>query len=834
MGRYVLREEMARDEHATVYGAYDPELDRNVVVRLLKPRSHDAADALLQSVRAMSKLSHESLVPVFDVGAVEDGVYLVLAQVGGISMRTWLQTSSPTWRDVIRRFVPVARALAAAHALGLAHRSVCIDNIVVDGHEVFVTDFDLTSIDRGGDQAAIDQKALREAMRDALADKRAPAWLKAAVEKTWPSLTDLADHVAARLRRRKTMAWASGATVTMIAVVATIVSLPRPKPDRCPDPRPRLAGVWDGRMRTELEAGFKVAAPAIAAGTLTRLVPALDGYAQRWRTTQLETCRATHERRTQQAGLYDRQQACLERRLDAFRSLVTTLTKQPAAMVVARADEAFAALPDIGDCERTEQLMALAPRPTDPALRARIDAAERDLDDVGNMRIRGENKAGLERVSRAVEQARDIGYGPVLARALYLKARYEEDARLDSREATLREMAEVAAAARADTLTALAWIRLLSVLGAGKGRPDEAQALELVAEAAMTRAGATPELRFEFHLAAGGSYLVADNLEVAEKHLNAAQEVASDDRRHALVAQFRAKVTMLKHGPAKAIPLAEDALRVTEKAMGRNHPLVATVLEVLSQAHAVSGNFDAAAAHAQRQLEILEAVFGPIHSEMTSPLRVLAHVAMMRQDHANARDLSKRALAVAQRADSPVQLASAHVALAQALALSDGFDAARPHYEQGLALMEKVHGKDHQSYVRLENDYAAKLVDSGDCEQAAPILEHSIGFFEMKRPELTALPRYLRATCAEKSGKLNDALADYERADADCKKALCEPAIALSTKGALGKLLLETRRDRRRGAELLNDARAGFAAKGMTGHLAETDRIMKALGVGRR
>jgi hypothetical protein len=52
--------------------------------------------------------------------------------------------------------------------------------------------------------------------------------------------------------------------------------------------------------------------------------------------------------------------------------------------------------------------------------------------------------------------------------------------------------------------------------------------------------------------------------------------------------------------------------------------------------------------------------------------------------------------------------------------------------------------------------------------------------------------------------------------------------------GTLGKLLIETGQDRTRGAALLNDARAGFEAKRMAGHLAETDRIMKALGVKRR
>lgn len=355
-----------------------------------------------------------------------------------------------------------------------------------------------------------------------------------------------------------------------------------------------------------------------------------------------------------------------------------------------------------------------------------------------------------------------------------------------------------------------------------------------VAEAAVVRAGSSPDLLYEFHLAAGGVEMVGDNLEAAEKHFTAAHELASDDKRRASALQFRAKLTMLKKGPAVAIPLAEEALRATEKALGPAHPVVADVIDLLAQASVVSGNFDAAEAYARREIAIYETIYGPLHPEMSSGLRVLTYVATMREKHGEARDLARRALRIAEKIGDSTQLASSHVALAQALAMSDGFDAARPHYEQSLALMEKGRGKDHQSYVRIENDFASKLVANGHCDEAAPFLEHSITFFEVKRPELTAMPRQNRAQCAEKAGKKAEAIADLERADADCRKASCEPAIAFSAMASLGKLLVETGRDKARGAALLNEARAGFEGKGMVGYVDETDRLMKALGVKRR
>jgi serine/threonine-protein kinase len=626
----------------------------------------------------------------------------------------------------------------------------------------------------------------------------------------------------------------AGALVAVaIGVGSLYVAFPEQKGNACPDPRPRLAGVWDAQVRGQMEAGFKTAAPAIGESVLARVVPALDGYAEKWRATQIETCKESRVKRTQPAELFDRRQACLDRRLEALRGLVATMSQKPEAVVVTRADDALAALPDIGDCERAEQLMALPPRPTDTAQRARIEAHERELDEVSAMRLRGQMKDGLDRAGKAVETARQVGYAPVLARALLLRAQFEIDARIES-EGTLREMAQVASDARVDQLTALAWIRLMNHLGTGVGKPADGRALMPVAEAAVVRAGSNPDLLYEFHLGAGGVEMVGDNLEAAEKHFTAATELASDDKRRASALQFRAKLTMLKKGPAVAIPLAEEALRATEKALGPAHPIVADVIDLLAQASVVSGNFDAAEAYARREIAIYEAIYGPLHPEMSSALRVLTYIATMREKHAEARDLAQRALKIAEDLGETTQLGNAHVSLAQSLAMSDGLDAARPHYEQGLAMIGKARGKDHQAYVRIENDYASKLVANGHCDEAAPYLEHSIAFFEPKRPELTAMPRQIRAQCAEKAGKKAEALADLERADADCRKAACEPAIKFSAMAALGKMLVETGGDKARGAALLNEARAGFEGKGMVGYVDETDRMMKALGVKRR
>jgi serine/threonine-protein kinase len=147
-GRYRLDALIARGGMATVYAGFDTRLDRPVAVKVMHP-ALAADDAFVERFRreakAAARLSHPSVVAIYDQGETDGRVYLVMEHVHGRTLRELLRENG--------RLAPaqafdvaagVLTALAAAHAAGLVHRDVKPENVLVgaDG-TVKVADFGL-------------------------------------------------------------------------------------------------------------------------------------------------------------------------------------------------------------------------------------------------------------------------------------------------------------------------------------------------------------------------------------------------------------------------------------------------------------------------------------------------------------------------------------------------------------------------------------------------------------------------------------------------------------------------------------------------------------------
>jgi eukaryotic-like serine/threonine-protein kinase len=158
VGRYVLLQPIGQGGMGIVYGAYDPELDRKVALKVLhRDQSHRDNDTqgalrLVREARAMASSSHPNVVSVHDVGTVRGRVFIAMELVDGQSLTQWLAAQPRPWREVVRVFVEAGRGLAAAHTVGMVHRDFKPDNVLVgkDGR-VRVTDFGLAyQVGRGG------------------------------------------------------------------------------------------------------------------------------------------------------------------------------------------------------------------------------------------------------------------------------------------------------------------------------------------------------------------------------------------------------------------------------------------------------------------------------------------------------------------------------------------------------------------------------------------------------------------------------------------------------------------------------------------------------------
>jgi tetratricopeptide (TPR) repeat protein len=144
IGRYVIRREIGRGAMATVYAAHDPELDREVALKLVHFRDGGtSAERLIREARAMAKLAHPNVTRIYDVGTEGDNVFLAMELVAGVDLARLL-VKERLWQDMRKVFAGAAEGLAAAHAQHLIHRDFKPSNVLVgaDGR-VLVTDFGL-------------------------------------------------------------------------------------------------------------------------------------------------------------------------------------------------------------------------------------------------------------------------------------------------------------------------------------------------------------------------------------------------------------------------------------------------------------------------------------------------------------------------------------------------------------------------------------------------------------------------------------------------------------------------------------------------------------------
>ena len=150
IGRFVVIGLVGRGGMGEVYGAYDPELDRKVAVKLLriKPGNgvtlSEGRQRTLREAQAIARLSHPNVVVVYDVGTFEDKVFIAMEFVEGHTLTYWLESQPRTWQEISKVFVAAGRGLAAAHDKGLVHRDFKPDNVMVGSdNQVRVMDFGL-------------------------------------------------------------------------------------------------------------------------------------------------------------------------------------------------------------------------------------------------------------------------------------------------------------------------------------------------------------------------------------------------------------------------------------------------------------------------------------------------------------------------------------------------------------------------------------------------------------------------------------------------------------------------------------------------------------------
>ena len=135
IGRFEVRGELGRGAQSVVYLGFDPQLQREVAIKTLHFARPDPAknQALLAEARAVGRMRHPNIVPIYEAGEESGDPYLVFEYVPGKNLAEFFRQSGalpPVKAATTLR--AILDAVAHAHAQGIIHRDLKPSNILLD------------------------------------------------------------------------------------------------------------------------------------------------------------------------------------------------------------------------------------------------------------------------------------------------------------------------------------------------------------------------------------------------------------------------------------------------------------------------------------------------------------------------------------------------------------------------------------------------------------------------------------------------------------------------------------------------------------------------------
>lgn len=168
VGRFEVRDLLGRGAFGAVYLAHDPQLQRDVALKLLQRTGDDKHDSsriarFLQEGCAAARLQHPHIVPVFDAGqdSESEEYYLAAAYIKGQTLANSIDGQPLDLERAATIVQQLGEALDYAHSKGILHRDVKPDNVMLDQEGTpFLMDFGLARLEESANRMTKDGSLL--------------------------------------------------------------------------------------------------------------------------------------------------------------------------------------------------------------------------------------------------------------------------------------------------------------------------------------------------------------------------------------------------------------------------------------------------------------------------------------------------------------------------------------------------------------------------------------------------------------------------------------------------------------------------------------------------
>ncbi len=771
--RFVVIEPIGVGAMGRVYRARDPQLDRDVAIKLVRrellegdgsePRHHAR---MMEEARALAQLDHPNVVSIYEVGEVHGGVFIAMQYVQGPTLRRWLDRSPRTWSQIVQVFLGAARGLAAAHAAGLVHRDFKPANVFIsaDDQEVLVGDFGLArihtssrtdaegSVSTSAESTATgtvvgtpaymapeqhrgepldgraDQYAFGVALHEAIYGRRprssrparragVPRWLAEVVGRTLAPepddrFADMHGVIEALGRDRRAIVRRRllvSGLAVSIGVSAWLGLGGLAADDPCAVEREQIDMVLDQSSRERLRTQLLASREPYAEASAATVDRALLRYAERWTQVRTESCEATWVHHAQSSELFDRRTRCLDERVAAAESLMVQVAATD-EVSVDRVVSATFGLPRIEACSDRERMLATVPLPEDPAVAKRVQTLERRLTEAKTLGELGHFERALEQTRALALEAEEVDHPVLLADVLAAVAHlHRERSELEQAVSVMERALHESLAAGHDAQTIKILASLAYDVGYGQERTEQGRRWLGQARAMLRHVGDLPELAASLH---------------------------NDD----------GTLSLVEGRPERALPAFELALARTIEAWGPQHPHVGGVHLNLGNTNVALDDPAKALEHYDAAIDVWTALFGEQHPAVANSLmgRGEALTALERFDAAQ--EAFERAEAILTEVLGPQSVAVGRVlGSLGVLALSRrDATAARAYHQRSLANFESALGPDHSLVARALKQVGDTYRVQGRCDEGLPLLQRAVAIYrahlgEHHPAQLTAL-----------------------------------------------------------------------------------------------